>query len=225
MMNLLQVNRDFPPASLPKIGWPDRQNLGDPRVVVLGRGTLGLTAAEILRGWLPNARIESSAEQMNSTAIESFILDADIVLDASGSDNQRYLINRACLKLGIPWVFAAVRDGYGLVMVIIPGKTPCYECVMGRPDHPVSQPHVPILESGVIPKAASLQAAQAAHLLMGDSQWPHGLIYIDAWASSCETIEIKGKKGICPACGLGMDEPYRIKIAESHPSFADSIIS
>ena len=202
-MTLLQVNKDVYPPVFSESGRPEQKEPADSRVVTLGSGALSQATASQLNLLLPNVTIKPDSGLMSSRDMETSILGADLVLDGSGNDNDRYLINRTCLKMGVPWVYAAIRDGYGLLMVIIPKVTPCFECLMGQPGDSFFQPHPPTLAAGILPMVASLQVSQAYHLLMGDSHWLRGLIYVDAWTSHYETIEIKGRKGICPACGFG----------------------
>jgi adenylyltransferase/sulfurtransferase len=49
----------------------------------------------------------------------------------------RYLVNRACAKLGIPYVFGAAIGVEGNLSVFAPPETPCLECVFPSVDDSV----------------------------------------------------------------------------------------
>jgi len=50
-----------------------------------------------------------------------------------GLDNleTRYLLNEACDKNKVPYVYGGVVGSGGMMMNILPGETPCLECLMG----------------------------------------------------------------------------------------------
>jgi len=42
--------------------------------------------------------------------VEETIKDFDLVIDSTDSIRARYLVNRACLKLGIPYIYGAAIE-------------------------------------------------------------------------------------------------------------------
>jgi molybdopterin/thiamine biosynthesis adenylyltransferase len=66
-------------------------------------------------------------------ALEQVVKGSDLVLACTDNNRSRYAINEACLRLKVPAIYAGAyeRAFGGFVMRVIPGKTPCYDCVIG----------------------------------------------------------------------------------------------
>lgn len=63
---------------------------------------------------------------------------ADVVLGGLDNREARLSINRACYKVGTPWVDGAIQVVDGIARVFIPDG-PCYECTMNKTDWQVLQ--------------------------------------------------------------------------------------
>ena len=161
-----------------------------------------LAAAERLQAANPTICIEPVVARLTSANADRLLKDAHLVLDGTDNDATRHLINRTCVKRGIPWVFAAVMESYGLTMNIVPGETPCFACIFGNPGRGTSGQGQ---EKGLLPAithvVASLQVGQAIRLLLGNGSYNRGLLYIDAWEPVLERIMVKGPQGACRVCG------------------------
>lgn len=160
-----------------------------------------LAAAERLQAANPTISIEPVVARLTSVNADRLLRDAQLVLDGTDNDATRHKINRVCVKRGIPWVFAAVAESYGLTMNIVPGETPCFACVFGNPGRGISGQRQ---EKGVLPAithvVASLQVGQAIRLLLGDGSYNRGLLYVDAWEPVLEKIEVRGPQRGCRVC-------------------------
>ena len=117
----------------------------------------------------------------------------DLVLDALDNFETRFVINDACAKHSIPWIYAAAVGSYGLCMPIIPGKSPCLRCLMGSLPAPGTSPTCDT--AGVIAPIAhviaSIQVVEALKLLTGQLN-PDDirLISYDVWAHNFRRIEL-----------------------------------
>ena len=58
--------------------------------------------------------------------------DVDVVVDGTDNLEIRYLLNEACNKHGIRWVYGGVVGSGGMVMNILPGEGPCLQCLLGE---------------------------------------------------------------------------------------------
>ena len=87
----------------------------------------------------------------------------DIILDAMDNFETRYALNRASIKHGIPYIYASVWGLEGRLTTLVPGKTPCLECIF--PKAPPKETF-PVLGAtpGVI---GTIQATEAIKLLTG----------------------------------------------------------
>ena len=149
----------------------------------------------------PTVEIEGIAADVNYANIEKFIDDTDLVLDGLDNFETRFLINDACLKHRIPWIYGGAISSSGMTMNIVPGHPPCFRCFVADP----SRGGILLTcdTAGVISPApfvvGSLQSAEALKLLVGSEKSNRGLILIDVWQSSFQQLKIKARSD-CPAC-------------------------
>ncbi|MGC8826898.1 MAG: ThiF family adenylyltransferase, partial [Anaerolineae bacterium] len=99
--------------------------------------------------------------------VEELIAGANLVMDATDNLETRLLLNDACLKAGIPWIYGGAVGSSGIVMSIVPGETPCLRCLIDEPPPPGALPSCDTV--GVLNAAtavvASIQTAEALKLL------------------------------------------------------------
>lgn len=172
--------------------------------VVQGRPK-AVAAAEHLRRANSEVEIIPLVEDVSGDNVEEIIQRGDLVLDGTDNFETRYLINDACLKHRLPWVYAGVVATTGMVMSIVPGKTPCFRCFLPQPPTPGD---VPTCESvgvwgpavGVI---ASFQVSEGLKVLLGreDDLLP-GLATFDIWSGEWEIFSVE-RNPDCPACSRG----------------------
>lgn len=153
----------------------------------------------------PEVNVEALACQIDEDSIEEVISGMDVVLDGLDNFRARRIVNKACLKHGIPYVYASVIETYGSVSVFKPGETACFECVFKG----VSDDDIPRCEKvGVLPAAvgvvASIEVAEAIKLILG---WGSNLIgrmaFIDVYSLTFHIFDIS-KNPECPVCGRSM---------------------
>jgi molybdopterin/thiamine biosynthesis adenylyltransferase len=149
--------------------------------------------------------IEPLVLELTSDNVEAIVNDVDVVLDACDNFDARYLINEACAKRGIPWVYGGAVATYGMTMTIVPGRTPCLRCVFPEKPRPGATPTCAtagILDS-VVAIIASLECNEALKLLTGKGRLNEGLIHVDVWENNFEVFSIQQRDEDCPVCGQG----------------------
>jgi adenylyltransferase/sulfurtransferase len=77
----------------------------------------------------PLVKVEPISENLNVRNAEKLISEMDCVVDGLDNMQTRYLVNRACAKLKIPYIFGAAIGMEGNFSVFAPPETPCLECV------------------------------------------------------------------------------------------------
>jgi molybdopterin/thiamine biosynthesis adenylyltransferase len=162
-------------------------------------------AARKLRRINSQVEIEPLVLELTSDNVEAIVNDVDIVLDACDNFDARYLINEACAKRGIPWVYGGAVATYGMTMTIVPGRTPCLRCVFPEKPRPGATPTCAtagILDS-VVAIIASLECNEALKLLPGKGRLNEGLIHVDVWENNFEVFSIQQRDEDCPVCGQG----------------------
>ncbi|MBW7904424.1 MAG: ThiF family adenylyltransferase [Phycisphaerae bacterium] len=130
---------------------------------------------------------------------------ADLILDGTDNFETRYLINDVAVKLGTPWVYGACTAAEGMMMVVIPGRTPCLRCLWADAPPPGSTPTCET--AGVLAPAvqivAGFQAIEALKLLAGREDDLLGrLLAIEAWTGRVRTfsVEPERRSDDCPCC-------------------------
>ncbi len=152
--------------------------------------------------------IRAIVDDVNRLNVEKYLQGIDLVIDATDNLGTRYLLNEACIKHSIPWIYGSCVESYGQTMTIRPGSTPCFRCIF---DHaPESGVGFTAESSGIISPIvhiiASLQSAEALKMLTGHVDQLHrSLIVVDVWKNELHRIQLTKKNQVkdCPVCNAG----------------------
>jgi molybdopterin-synthase adenylyltransferase len=157
------------------------------------------SAARRLRDFNPRMEIEAVCENINEQNAAELVGKADIVFDCAPLFSERFLMNRECVRQGVPMVEAAMFSMEGQVTTILPGKTPCLACLYPE-DPPQWKRQFPVF-GAVSALAAAIAAAEGIKVLAGFGQTLAGtLLYYDAGNMSFRRIPI-ARRPNCPVCG------------------------
>jgi adenylyltransferase/sulfurtransferase len=164
-------------------------------------------AAEHLHRINSSVEIETQTKDLNITNAEKILAGADVVLDGTDNLQTRFLMNDVCVKHRIPWIYAGAVGTSGMVMPILPGKTPCFRCLIP------SLPGPGLLQTcdiagvlNTIPALiATLECTLAYQILTGQFEAREEtsyLVHIDVWRQTFDKIEVR-RRVDCPCCGEG----------------------
>lgn len=171
---------------------------------VKGNLPKAVAAARHLQEANSEIALEPVCADVNARTAAGLIQDTDLVLDGTDNMETRFLINEACCKLGIPWIYGGALASYGATMNIIPGKTPCFQCLY--PDIPTSGALETCASAGVLNMITGIigciESAEALKILTGNPHINTKLRYFDVWDYSFSGIELK-RDPECPVCGKG----------------------
>jgi molybdopterin/thiamine biosynthesis adenylyltransferase len=122
----------------------------------------------------------------------------DLVVDCLDNMETRFIVNEACFQKRIPFIHGGVRGLMGEVTTIIPGQTPCLECLFPR--GPEKKEPFPVF-GATAALVASLQVMEAIKLLAGFGKLLAGrVLYING--SEMQFLSIQMKKNTeCRICG------------------------
>jgi adenylyltransferase/sulfurtransferase len=164
-------------------------------------------AAERLRRANSSIQIKGIVTDVNAENIEDLIAGATLVMDGTDNFETRFLINDACVKHSIPWIYAGAVASYGMTMTIVPRETACLRCVFTRAPAPGTLPTCDT--AGILPPIvnviASIASAEAIKFIAGAGTRNSGIINIDLWDNSFESFAI-ARRDDCPTCGQGKFE-------------------
>ncbi|UCC93983.1 MAG: ThiF family adenylyltransferase [Thermoplasmata archaeon] len=179
------------------------------RFRVLGEPHLDLSKADALGGELansfPDASVAGVAEDLTAGNVLGLLEGADVVIDGLDNMGTRYIVNDACLELGIPWVYGGVVGTTGMEAPF-PVDGPCLRCLFPEPPDPGV---LPTCESaGIHPSTpavvAAIQVAHASRILTGASVESR-LTTMDLWSDYWRTVDLQRRED-CPACSEGRRE-------------------
>jgi len=156
-------------------------------------------ASEKLRAINPYIKVDSVKEAITDENVLDLVGDADIIVDGMDNFPTRFVLNRAAVKLKIPFVHGAIHGLEGRVTTIIPGKTPCLRCIYPE----VPPPEVfPVI--GVTPALIGLiEATEVIKYLTGiGNLLKNQLLVYDGETMNFQKIRIK-RDPRCLDCGKG----------------------
>ena len=137
--------------------------------------------------------------------VEPLVREAQIVLDGTDNFETRLLLNDACVKHGVPWIYGGAIGSTGMAMTVLPGETPCFRCVFPhRPDPgTMATCDTAGVLSSTIVMVAALQFTEAVKLLVDDREHlRRGLVAFDVWSNQHEQPVQLARTPDCPCCGL-----------------------
>ncbi len=158
-------------------------------------------AAKRLQQINPLIAVEAVSENVHAGNVERLLEGVDCVVDGLDNMLTRYLVNRACVKLKIPYVFGAAIGIEGNLSVFAPPETGCLECLMPN----LSDDEMLTCNTrGVVGATpgiiGALQAMETLKLLTGmGSTLKNKLMVCDFSDMDFTTIDIS-KNVNCPVC-------------------------
>lgn len=162
-------------------------------------------ALERLQKMNPDVKIEAIPISVTKYTAEKIIKGNDIVIDALDSIDARYALNDACLKLGIPFIYAGALGMVGSVCTIIPNQTACLRCIFPE----LSEDEMPTCSTeGVHPSilylVAGIQVSEAVKITIGQPpSLANKLLYVDLNDLVFDKIQMN-RHDECPSCGLNV---------------------
>jgi adenylyltransferase/sulfurtransferase len=142
--------------------------------------------------------IETIAVTINEKNVDTMVAGFDVIIDALDNLPTRFLLNKAAIYHGIPFIYGAVYGLEGRAMTIIPGKSACLRCLyQGIP------PQEKFLVLGTTPAVIGcIQATEAIKLITGiGAPLTNRLLLYDG--SNMKFTELAVNRKInCEHCGM-----------------------
>jgi molybdopterin/thiamine biosynthesis adenylyltransferase len=159
-------------------------------------------AAKRLHNLNPYIKVEPLPLSVNQTNAEEIVRGMDVVVDGLDSMKARYAINRACIKLGVPYVFGAAITTTGNLSTIVPAETACLECFYGSlDDKKLPKCGVVGVHPSLVNIIASLEVSEAIRILTGKQpRLANKLFNFDLDELEFNEINLS-KVDCCPVCG------------------------
>lgn len=173
------------------------EGLGKPRVDQAKARLLALNPRLEVTAVNSNIREENAAELVGA---------ADIVFDCAPLFEERFLMNRECVAQRKPLIDCAMFSLEGQVTTILPGETPCLQCIY---------PEIPPGWKRAFPVFGAVSCAAACFGVMEGIKHLSGMgasltgkmLYYDMRTMACHTVPLV-RNPECPVCSeLWKDGP------------------
>ena len=155
-----------------------------------------------------SVKVDAVVADVRADNVLELVDGIDVIIDGTDNFETRLLINDASLDQGIPWINGGCVGSHGQVMTIIPGRTPCFRCLVEDVPEPGTSETCDT--AGVIGPAvnvvASLECVDALKILAGRKhEIEPVLTVLDVWEGTFRRLKIGDlqSKGNCPACQKG----------------------
>jgi molybdopterin/thiamine biosynthesis adenylyltransferase/rhodanese-related sulfurtransferase/molybdopterin converting factor small subunit len=168
----------------------------------VGRSKLA-SARETLHHLNPHVNVITHEVALSSANALDLFRGYDVIVDGTDNFPTRYLVNDACVLLGIPNAYGSIFRFEGQASVFATKDGPCYRCLYPEPPPPGLVPSC--AEAGVLGilpgLIGTIQATETVKLILGMGQTLAGrfLIY-DAMKMRFRELTLR-KDPDCPVCG------------------------
>jgi adenylyltransferase/sulfurtransferase len=175
------------------------------------------SATERIRRLNPNIKVIVHNVRLTIDLITEVIGAYDLIIDATDNFTSRYLISDCCYFLKKPLIEGAAVGYDGILMTIIPDKTPCYRCLYPLPPEDGALPSCS--DTGILGMTAGIigtaQALEALKFIVGVGETASGrILTFDALKTTIRAVPWS-KRPDCPLCGekpsINELVEYRIK--------------
>jgi molybdopterin/thiamine biosynthesis adenylyltransferase/rhodanese-related sulfurtransferase len=156
----------------------------------------------------PSTTIRSFDKRLTPENVIKILKAFDFVLDGTDNFSTRYLVNDACLVLGIPLISASILKFEGQLTVLCANNGPCYRCLFPEPPNAADAPSC--AEAGVMGALAgvmgTMMAMEAIKIIAGIGEPLSGRIMIyDALNANVRTFNVN-RDSACLACSISYSE-------------------
>lgn len=156
----------------------------------------------------PDVEVVTHRLRLNEGNVEEIFSNYDLIVDGSDSFETRFIVNDACVKLGIPQVHGSIFRFDGQITTFDPRQadSPCYRCLFPTPPPPELAPNCAVAGVlGVLPGVVgTIQATEAIKVLLGIGEPLVGrLLMYDALSMNFRTLKVR-RDAECPTCGAGV---------------------
>lgn len=161
------------------------------------------SAADKMKRINPDVTVRAHEEYVKADNIRDLLDGYDFVIDGVDNFPTKFLINDACVMMGIPFAHGGILRFAGQAMTVVPGKTACYRCVFREP--PPRNVVPTCSQAGVLGAIAgmlgTIQAAEALKFITGAGEpLADSLLTFDALTMTFRKVALR-RQPDCPVCG------------------------
>lgn len=163
----------------------------------------------------PNVRIETVEQNIDERNVCGLVERCDIIVSAAPLFSERLLMNREAVLQRKPLVESAMYELEGQLMTVIPGKTPCLECLYPEPP-PLWKRRFPVF-SAVSATVGSMAAMEVIKIVAGLGEPLAGrLLLFDLREMRFRTLPISRRPDCARCGGIGFGNDTEDRVGTTH---------
>ena len=177
-----------------------------------------LQAKDRIKELNPHVEVEICNEKTSERNVGDLLNGADIALSARPNFDERRTLNKGCVKRHIPMIEAAMNGMEGYLFNVIPGLTPCLECLYPEDDPGWKELGFPVF-GAVSGMLGCIMAVEAIKLLTGYGKpMISRMLIFNALDMTFRKVKVRRDED-CPSCGASAGEkPSLGNIRRPNPS-------
>lgn len=185
-----------------------RQYLYDESCIGISKVEVAAKRLSVLNS---GVKVDPIATSIGPSNVEELIEGVDLVIDGLDTIGARYILNRAAIKLKVPYIFGAAIQTYGNISTFIPGETACLECFYsGLRDEDLERCAVVGVFTPLLDVVSSIEVSEAVRILLNKEPYlKNRLMFVDL-ENFCFDVVKLSRNANCPACGearIGTPKP------------------
>jgi molybdopterin-synthase adenylyltransferase len=145
-------------------------------------------------------KIEGIVTDVTLENIDELLEGMDLVIDGTDNFSTRFLMNDACFKKGIPFVYGGAVSSRGMSALFIPEETPCLRCFITDNGSTTQTCDTIGVISPIVDIVASYQVVEVLKYFVDDSHQRKSLLTIDVWQNRTYEMKFNQPKKDCPTC-------------------------
>lgn len=145
--------------------------------------------------------VQARVGEFGPANAEELVRAHDLVLDATDNFDTRFLVNDACVKGRVPWVYAACVSSRAACMPVLPGSA-CLACLLEEPPPSGGDTceTVGVIMPAVL-QAVAWSSVVALKILSGNqSALFRRLFSVDLWSGERTSLDASKPRPNCPVC-------------------------
>ncbi|MBI4176744.1 MAG: ThiF family adenylyltransferase [Candidatus Aenigmarchaeota archaeon] len=120
--------------------------------------------AEKLKMINSSIRIGYAVTDFNGMNAENLVKGFDLVIDGLDNTNSRFILNEACVKQIVPWIYGSAIRNTGYVSFIDPGKN-CFRCFMNKAPSRIETCETSGVTNAITSLISAMQVGEALNFL------------------------------------------------------------
>ncbi|MCP8312301.1 MAG: HesA/MoeB/ThiF family protein [Candidatus Methylarchaceae archaeon HK02M1] len=158
-----------------------------------------------------SVKVDPIATSITSRNVEELIEGVDLVIDGLDTIEARYILNRAAVKLKVPYIFGAAIQTFGNISTFIPGETACLECFYsGLRDEDMERCAIVGVFTPLLDIISSIEVSEAIRILLNkETHLKNRLMFVDLENFCFDVVELSRNIN-CPTCGEARIETSQV---------------